>query len=60
MRNYAAKSRHEVTGISCREVKQGPLGRLLGVGLLLLAAQIGYYDVAAAASPAAPAFEESP
>jgi pimeloyl-ACP methyl ester carboxylesterase len=33
---------------------------LLGVGLLLLAAQIGYCGVAAAASPAAPAFEESP
>jgi hypothetical protein len=34
--------------------------RLLGVGLLLLPAQIGYCDVAAAASPAAPTFEESP
>jgi hypothetical protein len=41
-------------------VNQRPIRRLLGVGLLLLAAQLGYCDVAAAASPAAPAFEESP
>jgi pimeloyl-ACP methyl ester carboxylesterase len=60
VRNYATKSQHEVTGISCRGVNQGPVRRLLGVGLLLLAAQIGYDDAAAAASPAAPAFEESP
>jgi len=58
--NYGAKSQHEVTCISCRAVNQGPVRRLLGVGLLLLAAQIGYCGVAAAASPAAPAFEESP
>jgi hypothetical protein len=42
VRNYGAKSQHEVTGISCRGVNQGPVRRLLGVGLLLLAAQIGY------------------
>ena len=60
MRNYRAKSQHEVTGMSCRGVKQGPVRLLLGVGLLLLAVQIGNCDVAAAASPAAPAFEESP
>jgi hypothetical protein len=60
VRNYGAKSQHEVTGISCRGVNQRPIRRLLGVGLLLLAAQIGYCGVAAAASPAAPAFEESP
>jgi pimeloyl-ACP methyl ester carboxylesterase len=41
-------------------VSQMPVRRLLGVGLLLLAAQIGYCDTAVAASPAAPAFEESP
>ena len=60
MRNYGEKSQHEVTGISCRGVNQGPVRLLLGVGLLLLAVQIGNCDVAAAASPAAPAFEESP
>jgi hypothetical protein len=60
VRNYSAKSQHEVTGISCRGVNQGPVRLLLGVGLLLLAVQIGNCDVAAAASPAAPAFEESP
>ena len=60
MRNYGPKSQHEVTRISCRGVNQGPVHRLLGVRLLLLSAQIGYCDVAAAASPAAPAFEESP
>lgn len=38
----------------------GPARRLLAIGLLLLAAQIGYCHPAAAASPAAPAFEESP
>jgi pimeloyl-ACP methyl ester carboxylesterase len=41
-------------------VNQAPVRRLLGVALLLLAARIGYDDVAAAASPAAPTFEESP
>ena len=60
MRNYGTKSRHEVTDISCRGVNQAPVRRLLGVGLLLLAAQIGYCGVVAAASPAAPAFEETP
>jgi hypothetical protein len=60
VRNYGEKSQHEVTGISCRRVNQGPVRQLLGVGLLLLAAQIGYDDVAAAASSAAPVFEESP
>ncbi len=34
--------------------------RLLGAGLVLLAAQIGYCDGAAAASTGAPAFEEHP
>jgi hypothetical protein len=53
VRNYAAKSQHEVTGISCRAVNQGSVRRLIGVALLLLAPQIGYYDVAATASPAA-------
>ena len=60
VRNYGTKSRHEVTDISCRGVNQAPVRRLLGVGLLLLAAQIGYCGVVAAASPAAPAFEETP
>ena len=60
MRNYSAKSQHEVTDISCRGVNQRPVRRLLGAGLLLLTAQTGYCDVAAAASPVAPAFEESP
>ncbi len=60
MRGYGAKSQNEVTDTSCRAVNQGPVRPLLGVGLLLLAAQIGYCGVAAAASPAAPAFEESP
>jgi hypothetical protein len=50
----------QVTGMSCRGVNQRPVRRLFGVGLLLLTAQIGYCDVVAATSPAAPAFEESP
>jgi hypothetical protein len=44
VRNYGAKSQYEVTGISCRGVNQRPACRLLGLGLLLLAAQIGYDD----------------
>jgi pimeloyl-ACP methyl ester carboxylesterase len=51
---------HEVTGISCHGVNNGAIRRLLRVAPLLLAVQIGYCNVAAAASPATPAFEESP